>query len=184
MVYTGQDEYRIDPSRRVMLPGRWRSEEKGFWVVPWPLGKRDCLMVVPAPRFQKTLEALSGKSLSDKAALAVQRVIGGTHHGPPVVARIFFEQQNFKRAAAPRVHRAQPRGDHARVVEHEHVAVPKKIQKVAKCFLFESRISAMQHEQSRGVAHGRGMLRDEFGRQMKIKIRDAHAPLFLSVNNL
>ena len=78
VVYTGQDEYRIDPSRRVMLPGRWRSEEKGFWVVPWPLGKRDCLMVVPAPRFQKTLEALSGKSLSDKAALAVQRVIGGT----------------------------------------------------------------------------------------------------------
>ena len=67
VVYTGQDEYRIDPSRRVMLPGRWRSEEKDFWVVPWPLGKRDCLMVVPAPRFQKTLEALSGKSLSDKA---------------------------------------------------------------------------------------------------------------------
>ena len=82
MVYTGQDEYRIDPSRRVMLPGRWRgekgSEEKNFWVVPWPLGKRDCLMVVPEPRFQKTLAALSGKSLSDKASAAVQRVIGGT----------------------------------------------------------------------------------------------------------
>jgi MraZ protein len=78
VVYTGQDEYRIDPSRRVMLPSRWRSDEKEFWVVPWPLGKRDCLMVVPAPRFQKTLDALSGKSLSDKAALAVQRVIGGT----------------------------------------------------------------------------------------------------------
>lgn len=78
VVYTGQDEYRIDPSRRVMLPGRWRSEEKDFWVVPWPIGKRDCLMVVPAPRFQKALAALSGKSLSDKSALAVQRVIGGT----------------------------------------------------------------------------------------------------------
>lgn len=77
-VYTGQDEYRIDPSRRVTLPGRWRAKEKNFWVVPWPLGKRDCLMVVPAPRFQKTLDALSGKSLSDKAAMAVQRVIGGT----------------------------------------------------------------------------------------------------------
>ena len=77
-VYTGQDEYRIDPSRRVMLPGRWRSDEKEFWAVPWPIGKRDCLMVVPAPRFQKTLDALSGKSLSDKAAMAVQRVIGGT----------------------------------------------------------------------------------------------------------
>ena len=77
-VYTGQDEYRIDPSRRVTLPGRWRSDEKDFWVVPWPLGKRDCLMVVPGPRFEKTLAALSGKSLSDKAALAVQRVIGGT----------------------------------------------------------------------------------------------------------
>jgi MraZ protein len=78
VVYTGRDEYRIDPSRRVMLPGRWRSDEKEFWVVPWPLGKRDYLMVVPAPRFQKTLDALSGKSLSDRAALAVQRVIGGT----------------------------------------------------------------------------------------------------------
>ena len=78
VVYTGQDEYRIDPSRRVTLPGRWRAEEKEFWVVPWPLGRRDCLMVVPGPRFQKTLATLSGKSLSDKSALAVQRVIGGT----------------------------------------------------------------------------------------------------------
>ena len=78
VVYTGQDEYRIDPSRRVTLPGRWRSDEKEFWVVPWPIGRRDCLMVVPAPRFQKALVALSGKSLADKSALAVQRVIGGT----------------------------------------------------------------------------------------------------------
>jgi MraZ protein len=78
VVYTGQDEYRIDPSRRVMLPSRWRSEDKEFWAVPWPIGKRDYLMVVPAPRFQKTLDSLSGKSLSDTKALAVQRVIGGT----------------------------------------------------------------------------------------------------------
>ena len=79
VVYTGQDEYRIDPSRRVTLPGRWRSEdEREFWVVPWPLGRRDCLMVVPAPRFQKLLASLSGKSLADTKALAVQRVIGGT----------------------------------------------------------------------------------------------------------
>ena len=68
----------MDPSRRVMLPSRWRSHEKEFWVVPWPIGKRDCLMIVPAPRFEKTLAALSGKSLSDQKALAVQRVIAGT----------------------------------------------------------------------------------------------------------
>ena len=78
VVYAGQDEYTMDPSRRVSLPSRWRSHEKEFWAVPWPIGRRDCLMIVPGPRFEKTLTALSGKSLSDTKALAVQRVIAGT----------------------------------------------------------------------------------------------------------
>jgi MraZ protein len=77
-VYAGQVVHAIDASRRVMIPKKWRSAETKFWALPWPIGKKDCLLVVPSGRFQAVLERLSAMSISSKSAALVERVIGGS----------------------------------------------------------------------------------------------------------
>jgi MraZ protein len=77
-VYAGQVLHSIDPSRRVMIPKKWRSAEMKFWALPWPIGKKESLLVVPSARFQSVLERLSAMSISSKQAALVERVIGGT----------------------------------------------------------------------------------------------------------
>ncbi len=79
VVFAGDDEYMLDPSRRVTLPVRWRSKkaQDEFWVLPWPLVKRDYLLVLPVPRFEQMMESVGQASLSDERSLAVARAIGG-----------------------------------------------------------------------------------------------------------
>jgi len=80
VVYAGDDEYMLDPSRRVTLPVRWRAEKKQgdeFWVLPWPLVKRDYLLVLPVPRFEQMMASVGQASLSDERSLAVARAISG-----------------------------------------------------------------------------------------------------------
>jgi hypothetical protein len=48
------------------------------------------------------------------------------------------------------------------------------IQHVAKTFMFDLRVIAMEDEQARLIALRSGKLRDQFWRQMKIKVRGAH----------
>jgi MraZ protein len=78
VIYSGQVLHSIDPSRRVMIPKKWRSDGAEFWALPWPIAKKECLLVVPAARFHSVLERLSSMSLSSKSAALVERVIGGT----------------------------------------------------------------------------------------------------------
>ena len=50
----------------------------------------------------------------------------------------------------------------------------KKFQQIAKFPVFDPSAGAMQNQQPRFVAPGRGMLRDQFRRQGKIKISGSH----------
>lgn len=77
-IYFGRDEYMLDPSRRVTLPSRWRTKQNEFWVLPWPIAKRDYLAVVPPSRFDRLLESMGDVSLADTDSLALQRSISGT----------------------------------------------------------------------------------------------------------
>lgn len=78
VVFAGDDEYMLDPSRRVTLPVRWRSKQHNeFWVLPWPLVKRDYLLVLPVPRFEQMMASVGQASLSDEKSLAVARAISG-----------------------------------------------------------------------------------------------------------
>ena len=113
------------------------------------------------------------------------RAFSGAHHGPPIVAGIFFEQQNFKRSARFRIYRVQACRNDPRVVEHEHIAALKNFQNVTECFVFQKCPIAVQHQQSRGVACGGGQLSDEFFGEIKFKISDAHCrEYFRAVNKL
>lgn len=78
VVFAGDDEYMLDPSRRVTMPVRWRSKQHDeFWVLPWPLVKRDYLLVLPVARFEQMMAAVGQASLSDERSLAVARAISG-----------------------------------------------------------------------------------------------------------
>ena len=66
------------------------------------------------------------------------RVFAGTNHDPPIVRRIFFQQQNFKLAAGFGVHAAQSGGNDARIVQYKHVAVAEKFQKIAEFSMFNA----------------------------------------------
>ena len=78
VVFAGDDEYMLDPSRRVTLPLRWRSKQHDeFWVLPWPLVRRDYLLVLPVSRFEQMMKSVGQVSLSDDRSLAVARAISG-----------------------------------------------------------------------------------------------------------
>jgi hypothetical protein len=102
----------------------------------------------------------------------------GAQHHPPVVGRIFFDQQDFKFAAGPGIRAAQPGGNHARLVENEHVARAKKPRQIPELTVFDVAIAAMQDQEPRFIALRRGMLRDQSGRQIKMEIGGSHGGKF------
>ena len=105
---------------------------------------------------------------SDLSALA------GFHHGPPVVHGIFFEQQDFKRAAGAGVFSTESRGDDAGIIEDEDIAGAQVAKEVGKFFMFEAGIGAVEDEEAGLISLRRGLLGDEFGREWKIKIGGLH----------
>ena len=69
----------------------------------------------------------------------------------------------------------QSRRDHARIVEHQNIAGLQKIQQVGKLVVLDASGFPLQNQQARAVAARRGLLRDELGRQVEMKISGAHA---------
>ena len=102
------------------------------------------------------------------------RVFSGTNHRPPIVRRIFFEQQNFKFAPGIGVDAAQSRRNDARIVQHQHVAFAQKFQQIRESPVFDAIFIAMQDQETGFIPFGRGMLRDQFRREIKIKIGGSH----------
>jgi hypothetical protein len=104
--------------------------------------------------------------------------VPGPQHRPPVVARVFLEQQQFKLPAGARVGSAQSGRNHARIVEHQHVARAEIPRQIAELPVRRAAAGARQNEQARLIALRRGMLRNQLQRQIKIEIGGPHAASF------
>jgi hypothetical protein len=126
-----------------------RGANPGDWVVAWKNDLR-----------------------SDAGAFA------GAQHHPPIVGRAFFNQQDFKFATGPCVRAAQPGGNHARLVENEHVARAKKPRQIPELTMFDVSLGAMQDQEPRFIALWRGMLRDQAGWQIEMEISGSHTASF------
>ena len=99
----------------------------------------------------------------------------GTHHRPPVVCGIFFEQQHFKFSAGLFVHTTEARGDDAGIVQHEDVAGAEMALKITEVFVRDAFRGAIQDEEPGGVAPFRRELRDEFRRERVVEVSRQHA---------
>jgi hypothetical protein len=78
-------------------------------------------------------------------------------------------------SAALRVHTAQPRRDHAGIVEDQNVARPQVLEQVREAAMFDGDRVAMKHQETGLIAFDRRRLSDQFGRQCEIKIGGLHA---------
>ena len=65
------------------------------------------------------------------------------------------------------------RGDHARIVEHQHIACAQQPRQVAHAAILERPVVA-HHEHARGIARPRWTQRDPFGRKFEIEKVDFH----------
>src|SRR5260370_23200639 len=73
------------------------------------------------------------------------RSFARAEHHPPIVGGIFFEQQNFKLPARPRIDSAEPSRNYARVVVREDVARLKIVKQIAKPAVFAGAPGRMPH---------------------------------------
>ncbi|HJN90340.1 MAG TPA: hypothetical protein QGG93_08405 [Verrucomicrobiota bacterium] len=79
-VFSGRFCHGIDGSRRVMVPSKWRpkSGKTELSILPWPIGQKQFLLVLPPARWNVLLDRFSEISLSDEEGAEVERVIGGS----------------------------------------------------------------------------------------------------------
>lgn len=71
--------YGIDASRRVMVPARWRPDDKKtvFTALAWPLiGPAQHILVLPPERWKLMMDKLKTQSLMDGRVAALERRIG------------------------------------------------------------------------------------------------------------
>ena len=90
------------------------------------------------------------------------------------------QQQTFDGPAARHAAAQQPRRKHARVVDHQQVAAPKKAREIANPRVRHRATAAIQHEQPR-LAARRGGLRDQLVRKMKVEVGYFHGWKFTEV---
>ena len=69
--------------------------------------------------------------------------------------------------------RAEPRLEHARLVEHQGIARVHQARQVAEPKILDRAVGA-QVQQAAGAALARRMLRDELGRQLVVELGDQH----------
>jgi MraZ protein len=76
--YIGNLLYAVDTSHRLMLPPQWR--EKGapsrYYVLPWPLMKPDCLLVLPPAVFGDLVDKLRARPMASQEVANLERLIG------------------------------------------------------------------------------------------------------------
>jgi len=99
----------------------------------------------------------------------------------PHGAAVRAQQEQFDRPpVGPSA--AEARRDHARVVEHEHVARAQELRQVAKRSVRYRPIRAAQHEQPRAVPGGGRRLRDPVPGQGVVELREPHRPIVATLD--
>ncbi len=98
--------------------------------------------------------------LAEKEPCARPGAFGRTHHGPPIVRGILFEQENFELSSRGGVRRAEPCRDHAGIIEHHHIARLHMPGQSGERFVRQGIRLAPEDQQPRGVAPGCGGLGD------------------------
>lgn len=83
------------------------------------------------------------------------------HHRPPVVGRVFLQQQRLEFSARARIAPAQARRDDPRVVQDQHVAGAKIFQQIGELPVRARGVQTFQHQQTRLIAGGGGLLRNQ-----------------------
>ena len=99
----------------------------------------------------------------------------GPDHGPPVVGGVFFEQEQFKLAAGAGIGSVQPGGDYPRVVKHQDIPRGQVWEQIREAAMTDFTRFSVEHEQTRAIAPAGGLLGNEIGRQVEMKISGAHA---------
>ena len=76
-VFHGEFSFGVDGSRRVMIPAKWRPEDKSieFHVMLWPIVTKEYLLVLPPERWQMVLDKLKGSSLNNRSLAAYEREV-------------------------------------------------------------------------------------------------------------
>ena len=77
-------------------------------------------------------------------------------------------------AAARLLLREQPRRQHARVVEHDQVALAQMTHEFVEARMLDRLGFAIEHEQARLVAPSQRLLRDQFFRQIVVEFGKPH----------
>ena len=67
---------------------------------------------------------------------AEPRAFARAEHDPPIVWRVFFEQQNLEGATRPGVCAAQARRNDAGIIENQDIARPQIFEQIAKPPMF------------------------------------------------
>ena len=95
------------------------------------------------------------------------------HQRLPLLGAELLEQQHLRRAAAGAL-ADEPRGDDARVVDHQHVAGAQVVHDVVKVPVFELPVFAVHHQHAAVVARLHRRLGDQFLGQVVVKIMRFH----------
>ena len=95
-------------------------------------------------------------------------------HDPPVIHRILLQQQHFKLPAGVSIDSPEAGGDHAGVVEHQHIVRTQIVEEVAELPVFNQASFPMQDQQTRPITSDRGSLRNQRRRQLEIEISGLH----------
>ena len=99
----------------------------------------------------------------------------GLDEALPRVRVALAQQQHLDRAAGLVLHALEPRGQHPRLVDHEHVAVAQVVDEVREDPVVDLPARAVEHEQPAAVARLRGLLGDQPARQLVVEVVGAHA---------
>src|SRR3989442_1628400 len=76
------------------------------------------LIFVEHSRFYAAKRALR---VAEDDLCSDSRSVGGAQHDPPIVGRVFFQQQNVESPARVLIHSSETSGNHSRIVECQNV---------------------------------------------------------------
>src|SRR5687768_6447161 len=96
--------------------------------------------------------------------VAGAQALGRTKHYPPVVHRVFFEEEEFDDAAGAWLDASQPGRDHLRIVQDKEIAGCEEIRELGETAVFNRATQAVEHQEPRSVTGWGGVLGDKLGR--------------------
>ena len=77
-------------------------------------------------------------------------------------------------ACFSQAHAKQPRGDHAAVVQHQHIAFAEQLRQLVKPRVLPCSALPAQGQHAAAPAFGWGLLRDQLWRKLEVEVGDQH----------